>query len=295
MNMEGGVDVVRLAFSTNAYTRFSLVEAIQRIHACGYKGIEILADVPHAFPDRLSSNKVSEVSRVLEQTGLSVSNINANTALGFHPASVRSIGEVVFEPSLCSKQEERRKERIDYTKRCIDLAVEWGSPCVSVTSGRCLPGNPPDQAYQYFLDSIQQVLDYAIQKDIYIGIEYEPGLLLENANEVAQMLKDVQSPNLGLNLDLGHVQVIGEPLTETIKRFADKIWNIHLEDIREHKHYHLIPGEGNMNFQEIFDALESIGYERFVTLELYSYPDSPDDAARRSLSHLEHLNKLMKG
>lgn len=287
--------LVRYAFSTNAYTRFSLIEAIQKIYACGYTGVEILADVPHAFPSQLSFKEISEITRVLEQTGLSVSNINANTALGFHPFEVLSVGEVVFEPSLCSKQEERRKQRIDYTKRCIDLAVEWGSPCVSVTSGRCLPGNPPDQAYQYFLNSIQQVLDYAIQKDIYIGIEYEPGLLVENANEVAQLLKDVPSPSLGVNLDLGHVQVIGEPLDGTIRRFADKIWNIHLEDIREDKHYHLIPGEGNMNFQEIFDALKSIGFERFVTLELYSYPDSPDDAARRSLFHLENFSKMMKG
>jgi protein FrlC len=292
MNVEGGVFVIRYAFSTNAYSRFSLFEAIQRIHAHGYKGIEILADVPHAFPFQLSFKEISEVTRILEQTGLSVSNINANTALGFHPSTVLSIGEVVFEPSLCSKQKERRNERIDYTKRCIDLAVEWGSPCVSVTSGRCLPGNPPDQAFQYFSDSIQQILDYAIQKEINIGIEYEPGLLLENANEVAQLLKNVQSPNLGVNLDLGHVQVIGEPLNETIKRFADKIWNIHLEDIRNQKHYHLIPGEGNMDFDAIFAALKSIGYERFVTLELYSYPDSPDDAANRSITFLEQFNKL---
>jgi protein FrlC len=91
---------MRYAFSTNAYTRFSLVEAIQRIHACGYKGIEILVDVPHAFPDRLSSNEISEITKVLEQTGLSVNNINANTALGFHPSTVLSLGEVCITALL---------------------------------------------------------------------------------------------------------------------------------------------------------------------------------------------------
>jgi protein FrlC len=221
---------------------------------------------------------------------LSISNINANTALGFYP-SVLSIGEAVFEPSLCSQFEERRLERVDYTKKCIDLAVQWGSPCVSVTSGRCLSGNPPKQAYRNFLESIEQVLDYAVKKEVYVGIEYEPGLLLENGNEVEQLFKDVSCPHLGVNLDLGHAKVIGEPFEGTIKRFADKIWNIHLEDIRGHKHYHLIPGEGDIDFREVFDALESIGYERFVTLELYTYDGTPDDAARRSLSYLERFKK----
>jgi protein FrlC len=282
---------LQLAFSTNAFTRYSLVDAIQRIHASGYEGVEILADVPHAFPSQLSSKEVNEVRKTLEETGIEVSNINANTALGFHP-SVLTLGEVVFEPSFCSQQQERRQQRIDYTKQCIDLASEWGSPCISVTSGRCLPGNPPEEAYNNFKTSIEQVLEHAQKRNVYVGIEYEPGLLLENANEVEHLLKDVSCPHLGVNLDLGHSQVIGEPLEGTIKTLADRIWNIHLEDIRDRKHYHLIPGEGNMDFQEIFDSLVSIGYERFVTLELYTYPDAPDEAAKRSLSYLERFNKV---
>ena len=56
---------MKLAFSTNAYTRFSLAEAIRDIGAAGFAGVEILADVPqrerailvegmHAVMNRLS-------------------------------------------------------------------------------------------------------------------------------------------------------------------------------------------------------------------------------------------------
>jgi sugar phosphate isomerase/epimerase len=39
---------VKLAFSSNAYLQFSIEETIRRIAEIGYRGIELLADVPHA-------------------------------------------------------------------------------------------------------------------------------------------------------------------------------------------------------------------------------------------------------
>ena len=41
---------MRLAFSTNAYLKFSFAEAARRLAAIGYDGLEIMADVPHAWP-----------------------------------------------------------------------------------------------------------------------------------------------------------------------------------------------------------------------------------------------------
>ena len=41
---------MQLAFSSNAYLRFPIEETIARIAALGYRGIELLADVPHAWP-----------------------------------------------------------------------------------------------------------------------------------------------------------------------------------------------------------------------------------------------------
>ena len=43
-------DPMQLAFSSNAYLHFSIEETIARIAALGYRGIELLADVPHAWP-----------------------------------------------------------------------------------------------------------------------------------------------------------------------------------------------------------------------------------------------------
>lgn len=284
----GGSNQMRFAFSTNAYIFFPLTEAIRHIKNCGYEGVEILADVPHAFPKGLSPRNVIEIGKTLEQTGLFVSNINANTARGFLQTSL-SAWETAIVPSLCNRDNEMRKKRIQYTKECIDLAVEWGSPCISLTSGRCLPGNPPGKAYLNFIQSLDEILDYSIKKGVCVGIEYEPGQLIESAGEVEKLLIDLPCPSLGVNFDIGHARVMGDSPEVTIKHFSHRIWNIHLEDIRGRKHYHLIPGEGDINFREIFDVLTTTGYRRFITIELYTYPDDPDDAARRALIFLEGL------
>ena len=73
---------VRLAFSTNAYTRVSLDEACRRIAAQGYRGVEVLADAPHAYAPRFSDADADRLRALLDRLGLTVSNVNANTMFG---------------------------------------------------------------------------------------------------------------------------------------------------------------------------------------------------------------------
>ena len=56
---------MKLAFSTNAYTRYPLVDAIRGIKAAGFSGVEILADKPHAYPDAVDDELIGSVRKVL--------------------------------------------------------------------------------------------------------------------------------------------------------------------------------------------------------------------------------------
>ena len=53
---------MKLAFSSNAYMHFSIEETIEKIASLGYTGIEILADVPHAWPAGLLAGAQSSRS-----------------------------------------------------------------------------------------------------------------------------------------------------------------------------------------------------------------------------------------
>ena len=68
---------MKLAFSSNAYMHFSIEETMARIADCGYSGIEILADVPHAWPAGLLEERKDSIRESLAKHNLTISNINA--------------------------------------------------------------------------------------------------------------------------------------------------------------------------------------------------------------------------
>ena len=57
-------------------------------------------------------------------------------------------------------------------------------------------------------------------------------------------------------------------VTTVVQMMRDRIWNLHVEDLPGRKHYHMIPGEGTFDWPTLKTALESIGYDRFLTVEL---------------------------
>lgn len=279
--------MVRLAFSTNAYTAYELPEAVDRIAEHGYDGVEILADTPHAFLPEFGDDEREALQRALDETGLSVSNVNANTVCGYYDDAPPSS---FFDPAIITADDEDREWRIEYTKRAIDFAAAVDSPAVCLATGRPLPGNPPERAREYLLESLAEITEYADDAGVLVGIEYEPELLVECTDEVLSLIDDVGSDVLGVNLDVGHAAVYGEDPAESIRACAGHITGVHLEDIvggRRGKHYHRIPGEGDLDFGGIFAALDDIGYDGFATMELYTYPDAPDEAAAEAYSALE--------
>src|SRR5512132_154638 len=115
---------MKLAFSTNAYTRHPLADALRGIHAAGFEGVEILADVPHAYPGSCSPELTDSVRKVLDETGLAVSNINCNCTFGYWRDAPP---EPYFEPSLISPNPKHRADRIALILRTLDFAAAIGA------------------------------------------------------------------------------------------------------------------------------------------------------------------------
>jgi sugar phosphate isomerase/epimerase len=218
-----------------------------------------------------------------------VANLNANTAMGYYG---RDFWEPLFEPSLANPVDAERRWRIDYTRRCIELASFLHCSSVSVTSGRMVPGVSPEASLDLLKQSFRELIPFAGEHAVRLGIEYEPGLLIENCRELASLLDEMGSPLLGANLDLGHSHVSGEDPEAVLDVLKGRVFHIHMEDIAKGKHYHLIPGDGDLDFNRLFTRLRQFRYDGFVTVELYTYPHCPDEAARKSLDHLRpHMDR----
>lgn len=275
---------MKLAFSTNAYTRFPLIEALRGIKSAGFNAVEILADVPHAYPDTLDAAQIVVIRKELDRLGLAVSNVNANCSFGYWRDAPP---EPYFEPSLISPNPKHREDRTRLIYKTLDFAKAVGATNISITSGRMLGGMPPEPAARQFAQSIRPILDRADQLDINVGIECEPGLFLEFATELKDWIGRLGHPRFGANLDIGHSQVMGESIPDSVRLLSGRIWNLHIEDIPGRKHYHMIPGEGTLDWSALREALTSINYTRHLSVELYTHTENPQLAAERSFQFLK--------
>lgn len=271
----------RFAYSTNAYTKWPLDRAIEDVKAQGFDGVEILGDLPHAFPGKADA---AAIASKLRSTGLGVSNLNANTTLGLDPGGRDPEG---FWPSLIDPDPAARARKIACVIEAVDLARAIGAPNLSIASGRKPKELGRGAAERLLLDSLEQVLARAERKPaVRIGIEYEPGFFIGDARSLLAIFSELDHPLLGANLDLGHAECVKEDLAETIASIGPRIWNLHVEDIRQRVHDHLVPGLGDIDFRKVRRALDRAKYGGYVTLELYPYKDDPGGAGRQGLEHL---------
>jgi sugar phosphate isomerase/epimerase len=121
-------------------------------------------------------------------------------------------------------------------------------------------------------------------------VEPEPDLLIEKAEQFEEFMQHIDSPAIGLNFDIGHFYCVGDEPAPTAHRLKKYIRHVHLEDIAATRvHHHLVPGEGAIDFAATLKAFDDIGYQGWITIELYPYVDDPDPAARTALQRVREL------
>jgi sugar phosphate isomerase/epimerase len=274
---------MKLAYSTNAFKRYSLNEAIRMIAEIGYEGIELLCDTPHAYPPTFQDKEIYSFKNHIAKFRLDISNLNAFT--------LYSISDV-YHPSWIEDDKASRELRITHTINCIKLAKKIGAKSLSTEPGGPLSESKTNIKYleNLFMEGLNRVVPIAEQENIIILIEPEPNLLLENSNQFLNFIENLSTDNVRLNFDIGHFYCVGEDPTDLIYKLSEYIEHFHLADIASNRiHNHLIPGEGSINFRSVFKAIEAIGYKGFVTVELYPYQLCPKEAGKKAYEYLYRI------
>jgi len=274
---------MKLAFSSNAYLNFTIEETTRRIAAIGYEGIEILADVPHAWPAGLLAEQKSHIRECIERHGLTISNINA-----FMMNAVADPRQPYWHPGWTDPDPHYRAIRREHTKRALRLARELGAPHVTTEpGGYLLPGQTWETGARIFYDELMPCLEVAAEVEIPLLIEPEPELLIERFDQYLEFTARIDSPWIGLNFDIGHAYCVGEDPQDWVAKMAAHTRHYHFEDIAATRvHRHLIPGHGAIDFAATLAAIQRTGYDGWITVELYPYLDNPDEAAEEARHYL---------
>jgi sugar phosphate isomerase/epimerase len=272
-----------IGYSTNAFVKFSVFEAVEKIGRLGFRGVEIMCDRPHLYPPDFDEENLTRLKTLIDAQGLIVTNLNSFTLF--------AVGDT-YLPSWIEPQEERREIRIQHTLQCLKVADFFGCKNISVPPGGPVGEISRKKAMALFHQGLEMVAPLAQELDIMILVEPEPDLLMENTREFKEFIVDVRSPAVGVNFDIGHFFCAGEDPSGAFEELFEWIGHVHLEDIASSReHNHLILGHGAIQFPEIFETMLRLEYQGNVSLELYPYVDEPEKAGRESLEYLRSLLK----
>jgi sugar phosphate isomerase/epimerase len=297
--------MIRLAFSSNAFKKNSLEEAVDAIGAIGYGGVELMADRPHAYPGDMTGerrrrlrtrlgkkrgnpggrNPAAARRRGAGAAGLAVSNVNAFTLF--------ACGDT-YHPTWIEDDAEARRRRIAHTVAAIELAAEFGAKTVSLQPGGPMIGTSLTRkiAGERFAEGLAAVLPTAREWGVVLAVEPEPGLFIQTAAEYREFKKEFfrDERMVRMNCDIGHLFCVGDDPAKVIRKMPEEIAHVHLEDIGKNRvHQHLTPGKGIIDFPKVFAALEEIGYGGWVTVELYPYETTAAGVAERAYEHLRPM------
>lgn len=270
---------MRLGYNTNGFAHHRLEDALDILAELGYRGVAITPDVHHLPPFEVSGAELARVRRQLEELDLAPV-VETGARFVLDPRRKH-------RPTLLEGDAEGRKRRFDFLVRCLEIAVELGASQLSIWSGVLPARMAEDEAWGWLIDGVGRLCIEAERQGVGVAFEPEPGMLVEGMGGWERLRNSVAHPALGLTLDVGHVRCT-ETFSpeEAIRRYADDLRNLHLDDMRGGVHDHLQIGEGELDFGSILDALRDVGYSGVASVELSRHSHAAVQAARVALERL---------
>ncbi|HWL95815.1 MAG TPA: EboA domain-containing protein, partial [Nocardioidaceae bacterium] len=178
--------------------------------------------------------------------------------------------------------------RIDFLNRAVRIAADLNADCVSFWSGIRPSTVDPDTAWRRMRAGVATVLEEAGELGVRLGLEPEPGMFVEHLSEALRLREELGAPELlGITLDVGHcVAVEPDDAATCLRRAADLLVNVQLDDMRTGVHEHLEFGEGELNLPATLAALTEVGYSGVAAVELPRHSHAAPDVAARAITAL---------
>ncbi len=241
-----------LRFNANLSLLFTEVNLEDRFEAAarhGFSAVEI------QFPYTMDARQI-EACLNQHQLKLVLFNVDADTLL--------SGGE-----GLAAVPDKR-----DQFRKAVDQTLEYASilkpQVINVLPGRCLK---PAQLEDY-LDTFRENLLYACRAFSSIGIKtvFEavnthdmPGFIIHRGQQMLDVINDLKHPDLRMQYDLYHMQMMQEDCTGFLKQHLNKIGHIQFADCPG-RHQ---PGTGNTDFSKVFALIRDSDYRGWTAAEYF--------------------------
>jgi sugar phosphate isomerase/epimerase len=138
------------------------------------------------------------------------------------------------------------------------------------------------------VEGCKRLADDAAFTNMRLAFEPEPGMFIDTMDKFAELHARVNHPALGLTIDVGHLVCNGElPVSKFLTDWGHVLWNVHIEDMRRGVHDHLMFGEGEVDFTDVFAGLRAANYTGGVYVELSRHSHDAVNTARKAKQVLD--------
>ena len=260
----GGVvgDAVGVTSVKDLYYRANgpMDRAITEIGALGYEGIEMFDGNVADYADR-----PHELRALLAEAGAEL-------------VSVYTGGNFIYPDIL--------PEELSRVTRAAELAQQFGATSLVVGGGARRFAGTRDDDYDLLGEALDAIVDIAAEHRLEAC--YHPHLttIVESPAELDLLFARTR---IGFCPDTAHLVAGGGDPAELIRRYPGRVRHVHLKDVRLDPVEFLPLGEGQVDFDNVMDALRESGYDGWLLVELDSYAGDPAHAAALSKTFLDDL------
>ena len=264
--------------------RTDITTAVKKAAGVGANGIQVYATRGEMAPENMNAEKISEFKKLVADNGLVISALCGDLGGG----------------GFCFA--ERNPEKIEKSKRIIDLAKELGTDVVTTHIG-VVPGDKSVDRYKVMQEACFELSRYADSIGAHFAIETGP----ETSAVLKEFLDSLGSTGVGVNLDPANlVMVTGDDPAGAVYNLQKYIVHTHAKDgkqiffkdpeiiyglkkdviITEDSFLEVPLGEGQVDWVKYLTALEDIGYNGFLTIER-EVGDDPEKDIRKAVEFLK--------
>lgn len=236
---------------------FDARDSIERCHAAGYRAIDV------------SFNSVSTGDRPMAGPGWRdwIAAVRAQLRKHEMPATQAHAFFYGGRGALSAEEIARREGLI---RRSIEAASLLGVPWIVVhpVHGKDAQGLAREQVRRMNVEYLRPYAAFAAECGIGIAIENMFSGNFHTADELLELIDDLESPAAGICWDTGHANLTQQDQPAAILRMGRRLKALHINDNRGKQDDHMVPYLGDIRWPEIVAALRESGYEGDFTYEI---------------------------
>jgi sugar phosphate isomerase/epimerase len=193
----------------------------------------------------------------------------------------------LYTPGWGGKDMGEVVDHADSIARCVGFAQELGATHVTSTGAerRVTPGGL-ERVIRCARMVVQTI---PVNSKVRLALEPHFGNVLEQPEDFAKVLAACPDERLGVCVDTGHFHSAGVDIPAFIRRFAGRIYSVHLKDHIGTRSVGI--GRGEIDLPGVIQALQSVGYSAGLTVELEV--DDPENLPRYTEEAYFYLSGLL--